>query len=269
MKARMHKLISELARLYLADGQQDTDGQPVTPEVLARQVSGGQAVTANLVSETGQVRALVLEFGGKGGGDKHWSDLCAIANALQHELDLPAPAVSISGRTSFYLWLSLETPVPQAQAQQFLQLLRTVFLPVSTDILSAAPADFLESVELPPCLQPSGKWAAFIHPGMGASFADEPGLDMPPPLQAQLGFVESLRSMTAAQFAKALAVLQQHAGVAPVAAAAPTAAPTPASAIIKAPPSNGGLLLQDATLEDIVQWLHARNIEPTFRHRLS
>lgn len=264
----MHKLISELARLYLADGQQDTDGQPVTPEVLARQVSGGQAMAANLVSETGQVRALVLEFGGKGGGDKHWSDLCAIANALQHELDLPAPAVSVSGRTSFYLWLSLETPVPQAQAQQFLQLLRTVFLPVSTDILSAAPADFLESVELPPCLQPSGKWAAFIHPGMGASFADEPGLDMPPPLQAQLGFVESLRSMTAAQFAKALAVLQQHAGVAPVAAAAPTAAPTAASAIIKAPPSNGGLLLQDATLEDIVQWLHARNIEPTFRHRL-
>ena len=43
----MHKLISELARLYLADGQQDTDGQPVTPEVLARQVSGGPAVTAS------------------------------------------------------------------------------------------------------------------------------------------------------------------------------------------------------------------------------
>ena len=259
----MHKLISELARLYLADGQQDTDGHPVTPEVLARQVSGGPAVTAQLVSETGQVRALVLEFGGKGGGDKHWSDLCAIANALQHELDLPAPAVSISGRTSFYLWLSLETPVPLAQARQFLQLLRTVFLPASTDILTAAPAAFLESVELPPCLQPSGKWAAFIHPGMGASFADEPGLDMPPPLPAQLGFLESLRSMTLAQFAKALAVLQQHAGVAPVAAPVVVTA-----AVAKAPPSSGSLLLQDATLEDIVQWLHARNIEPTFRHRL-
>ncbi|OBV37944.1 hypothetical protein [Janthinobacterium psychrotolerans] len=256
----MHKLISELARLYLADGQQDTDGQPITPEVLARQVAGGPAVTARLVDAAGRTRTLVLEFGGKGGGEKHWSDLCAIANALQHELDLPAPAVSISGRSSFYLWLSLETAVPLAQARQLLQLLRSVFLPASTDILSAAPAAFLESAQLPPCLQPSGKWAAFIHPGMGASFADEPGLDMPPPLHAQLGFVEGLRSMTAAQFARALAVLQQHAGVAPVAVAAP--------AIIKAPPSNGGLLLQDATLEDIVQWLHARNIEPTFRHRL-
>ena len=260
MEARMHKLISELARLYLADGQQDTDGQPVTPEVLARQVAGGPAVTAQLVDKAGRTRTLVLEFGGKGGGEKHWGELCAIANAVQHELDLPAPAVSISGRTSFYLWLSLETPVPQAQARQFLQLLRTVFLPASSDILAAAPAAFLESVELPPCLQPSGTWAAFIHPGMGASFADEPGLDMPPPLHAQLGFVEGLRSMTAAQFAQALAVLQQHAGVAPAAATA---------SVGKAPlPSSAGLLLQDATLEDIVQWLHARNIEPTFRHRL-
>ena len=259
----MHKLITELARLYLADGQQDSDGQAVTPEMLARQVAGGPAISARLVDNAGRTRTLVLEFGGKGGGEKHWSDLCAIANALQHELDLPAPAVSISGRSSFYLWLSLEAPVPLAQARQFLQLLRSVFLPASTDILSAAPAAFVESVELPPCLQPSGKWAAFIHPGMGASFVDEPGLDMPPPLHAQLGFVESLRSMTTAQFAKALAVLQQHAGVAPAAAAVATTVP-----VIKAPSSGGGLLLQDATLEDIVQWLHARNIEPTFRHRL-
>ena len=262
----MHKLISELARLYLADGQQDTDGQPLTPEVLARQVAGGPAVTAQLVDAAGQLRTLVLEFGGKGGGEKHWSELCTIANALQHELDLPAPAVSISGRSSFYLWLSVETPVPLAQASQFQQLLRQVFLPASTDILATAPAALPESVELPPCLQPSGKWAAFIHPGMGASFVDEPGLDMPPPLHAQLGFVESLRSMTAAQFARALAVLQQHAGVAPLAVAAAPVAAT--AAAVKAPLSGNGLLLQDATLEDIVQWLHARNIEPTFRHRL-
>ena len=29
-----------------------------------------------------------------------------------------------------------------------------------------------------------------------------------------------------------------------------------------------GLLLKDATLEDIIACLHARNIEPTFRHLL-
>ncbi|STQ92303.1 Uncharacterised protein [Janthinobacterium lividum] len=181
----MHKLISELTRLYLFEEQQqyiDAEGgaQPLTPAVLARHLSGEQTVAVQLVSGSGLTRALVLEFGGKGGGEAHWSALCTIANAVQHELDLPAPAVSISG-TAFQLWLSLATPVPVAQARQFVQLLRSTFLPASTDILATAPPADVEQAALPPCLQPSGKWAAFIHPSMGAAFVDEPGLDMPPP----------------------------------------------------------------------------------------
>ncbi|WP_219117632.1 hypothetical protein [Janthinobacterium sp. UMAB-56] len=267
----MHKLISELTRLYLLDEQQlylEAGGgaQPLTPAVLARHLSGEHTVPVQLLQDRGHgglTRALVLEFGGKGGGEAHWSALCAIANAVQHELDLPAPAVSISG-TAFQLWLSLATPVPAGQARQFVQLLRTTFLPASTDILAAAPPDYVEQVALPPCLQPSGKWAAFIHPSMGAAFVDEPGLDMPPPPAAQLGFLESLRSINPAQFAQALAKLQGHAGlVEPAPAPVPVAAPPVAS-----PATAPGLLLQDANLEDIVRWLHARNIEPTFRHRL-
>ena len=146
-----------------------------------------------------------------------------------------------------------------------MQLLRSTFLPASTDILAAALAADVEQVALPPSLQPSGKWAAFIHPSMGAAFVDEPGLDMPPPPAAQLGFLESLRSITPGQFAQALAKLQGHAGLADtVPAPAPVAAPLPAGKSVPQP----GLLLQDATLEDIVRWLHARDIEPTFRHRL-
>src|SRR5450830_1467558 len=262
----MHKLISELHRLYLFDEQRylaaDGSEQALTPAVLARHLSGEHTVAVKLVSDSGLVRALVMEFGGKGGGEAHWAALCTIANALQHELDLPAPAVSISG-TAFQLWLSLTTPVPLAQAQQFLQLLRSTFLPASTDILAAAPPDYVEQVALPPCLQPSGKWAAFIHPSMGAAFVDEPGLDMPPPPAAQLGFLESLLSINPAPFAQALAKLQGHAGLA-VAVPAPVVAALPVAASATAP----GLLLQDATLEDIVRWLHARNIEPTLRHRL-
>ena len=265
----MHKLISELTRLYLFEEQQhyvDAQGgaQPLMPAVLARHLSGERTVSVQLVSERGLARALVLEFGGKGGGEAHWSALCTIANALQHELDLPAPAVSISG-TAFQLWLSLATPVPAAQARQFAQLLRSTFLPASTDILAAAPPDYVEQAALPPCLQPSGKWAAFIHPSMGAAFVDEPGLDMPPPPAAQLGFLESLRSINPAQFAQALAKLQGHAGLLDaVPAPVPVAVALPAATSATAP----GLLLQDATLEDIVRWLHARHIEPTFRHRL-
>src|SRR5450830_708559 len=254
----MHTLISALTRLYLFEEQQqyvDAQGgaQPLMPAVLARHLSGEQTVAVRLVSESGLTRALVLEFGGKGGGEAHWSALCTIANAVQHELDLPAPAVSISG-TAFQLWLSLATPVPVAQARQFVQLLRSTFLPASTDILAAAPPDYVEQVALPPCLQPSGKWAAFV---------DEPGLDMPPPPAAQLGFLESLLSINPAPFAQALAKLQGHAGLA-VAVPAPVVAALPVAASATAP----GLLLQDATLEDIVRWLHARNIEPTLRHRL-
>jgi len=274
----MHKLISELTRLYLFEEQQhylDADGgaQALTPAVLARHLSGEQTVAVELVQDRGHgglTRALVLEFGGKGGGEAHWSALCTIANAVQHELDLPAPAVSISG-TAFQLWLSLATPVPVAQARQFVQLLRATFLPASTDILAVAPPGDVEQVALPPCLQPSGKWAAFIHPSMGAAFVDEPGLDMPPPPAAQLGFLESLRSINPAQFAQALAKLQRHAGLLDVVSTSvPVPVPAPVAAALPAPMpvTQSGLLLQDATLEDIVRWLHARNIEPTFRHRL-
>ena len=271
----MHKLISELTRLYLFEEQQhyvDAQGgaQPLMPAVLARHLSGEQTVAVQLVSEGGLTRALVLEFGGKGGGEAHWSALCTIANAVQHELDLPAPAVSISG-TAFQLWLSLATPVPAAQARQFVQLLRATFLPASTDILAVAPPAYVEQVALPPCLQPSGKWAAFIHPSMGAAFVDEPGLDMPPPPAAQLGFLESLRSINPAQFAQALAKLQRHAGLLDVVSTSvPVPVPAPVAAALPAPMpvTQPGLLLQDATLEDIVRWLHARHIEPTFRHRL-
>ena len=270
----MHKLISELTRLYLFEEQQqyvDGDGgaQALTPAVLARHLAGEQTVAVQLVTGSGLARALVLEFGGKGGGEAHWSALCTIANAVQHELDLPAPAVSISG-TAFQLWLSLATPVPAAQARQFVQLLRATFLPPSADILAVAPPAYVEQAALPPCLQPSGKWAAFIHPSMGAAFVDEPGLDMSPPPAAQLGFLESLRSINPAQFAQALAKLQGHAGLAEAAPEPISAAPVAVPALLPAPASSAapGLLLQDATLEDIVRWLHARNIEPTFRHRL-
>jgi len=241
--SRMHTLISELQRLYLREGQEPG------PAAL------------RLVGDDGQLRTLVLAFGGKGGGAQHWSELVTLANALQQELDLPAPAVSVSGGDTFHLWLSLATPVPLAQAQAFVALLRRVFLPDSGRVLASAPPADLVDLPLPPHLHASGNWSAFIHPGMGAAFVDEPGLDMAPPAAGQLALLENVRSITAAQFAQALAKLQQHVGevAAPAIPASPALAP-------ETPPS--GLLLQDATLEDIVRWLHARNIEPTFRHGL-
>ncbi|SFF86727.1 hypothetical protein SAMN05518865_105253 [Duganella sp. CF458] len=207
----MQKLNAELSRLYLAPPA----GGTRRISLAFRKLAGD--------GETG-----------------HWERLCSVANALQAELGLPAPAVSISGAGAFGLWLSLEKPVTAEQAQEFAKL-------VCPDAETAAAA-------LPPFLdQASGKWAAFIHPGMGASFAGDEGLDMQPPEAGQLALLEGLECIGPAQFAQALDQLRQSAGAAPQVAA--TARATAAE----------GLLLNDATLEDIVNFLHSKNIEPTFR----
>jgi hypothetical protein len=200
---------------------------------------------------------MVIPFNKTSEGDEaqHWTRLCAVANALQAQLGLPAPAVSISGANGYGLWLSLETPVAAAQAQEFLGLLRQAYFP-DVDL---RPDSVSAPIELPPCLnQGTGKWAAFIHPGMGASFAEESGLDMAPPLAGQVAFLEGLQSISEAQFLRALEVLRQSGVAAPEASA-----PAPGRLA-----GMDGLLLKDATLEDIVRFLHAKNIEPTFRHLL-
>lgn len=241
----MQKLISELTRLYVPGG-------PAASPLLAQRLLGQKTAAIDLCADDGRTRALLIPFPklAEDGEAQHWSRLCEVANALQSRLGLPAPAVSISGADGYGLWLSLEVPVPVAQAQQFLELLQQAYCPevyLSPDA-ARAPA------ELPPCLhQGSGKWAAFIHPGMGASFADESGLDMAPPFGGQAAFLEGLQCISEAQFQHALAKLRLSDGAATVTGGTQVA---------------DGLLLKDATLEDIVRHLHAKNIEPTFRHRI-
>jgi hypothetical protein len=276
----MEKLIAELTRLYLAP-------ETVTREVLAAHIAGKTTLAIKLTTADGLIRALAIPFRKVfGDGESgHWDRLCVVANALQAELGLPAPAVSIDGASAYRLWLSLETPVPAGEAQDFLELLRQSYFPQTEVAPDAATAP----VYLPPCLNPrSGKWAAFIHPGMGASFAEESGLEMAPPLAGQVGFLESLDSIDEMQFREALRKLEQRRAPAPAPAQAPAPAEpessaaadalaaephnppapprqarTPAKASSAAPAD--GLLLKDATLEDIVRHLQERNIEPTFR----
>lgn len=222
----MEKLIAELKRLYLAQGA------PVTTPL-------------SLTSADGRTRALVIAFDKQAGTDEaqHWSSLCLVANAMQTQLDLPAPAVSISGSHGYRLWLSFQAATPVALVAQFLALLRAAYFSELADQGDAA-------VAFPPLRNPAtGLWSAFINPGLGASFADESGLEMAPPIAGQLVLLAGLSSISEAQLAHAMSVLGH------VAASAPAAA------------NNAqGLLLKDATLEDIVKHLHSLKIEPTFRH---
>lgn len=254
----MQKLIAELMRLYLP-------ADALAPDALALHVAGQQNVPVSLTGADGLTRALMIPFRKQPGasGEAHWTRLCEVANVLQQDLGLPAPAVSISGGDAYYLWLSLATPVPAERAQAFLERLRDAHFPE----VELAPDAVVAPVALPPCLHPrTRKWAAFIHPGMGASFADEPGLEVAPPLAGQAAFLEGLDSIDAARFEHAWRVLDV---APPVAASAPApafaSAPAAAQGAQEAP---SGLLLKDATLEDIVRHLHALHIEPTFRHLL-
>ncbi|WP_426211553.1 hypothetical protein [Massilia sp. TWP1-3-3] len=232
----MLKLRAQLRRLYLLEGSLPAD----------------QAAGPVLLTHDGHTRAIVIDFDKlPGEDDAHWRLLCLVANGLQGELDLPAPAVSISGEHGFRLWLSLAAPIPLGVARQFVTLLREKYfpdLPVPPDAIS-------RPVALPPCLhQGSGRWAAFINPGLGASFADEAGLEMAPPLAGQTALLEHLACISEPQFMHAMALLQPARGAPP----AQTRAATP-----------HGLLLKDATLEEIVNHLHAMQIEPTFRHLIA
>lgn len=243
----MQKLTSELQRLYLFGGQ----------------ACDAQAPSIALVNADGMVRTLVIDFR-KTADEQHWVRLCDVANALQTELGLPAPAVSVSGGECYRLWLSLAQPVAAAQASRFLALLHKAYFEDEQIDLGRS------AVELPPCLnKATGLWAAFINPGMGGALAEDLGLEMPPNDNAQAAFLERLNSISAEEYAQALATLQRNHDDAAAAVAAVAAAPattTTSAARHAATPAD--LLLKDATLEDIVSHLHAMGIEPTFRHVL-
>ncbi|MBC7502816.1 MAG: hypothetical protein H7315_20310, partial [Herminiimonas sp.] len=194
----MQKLISELNRLYLlrdqmvydqgSDGTRSLARETLSPTVFAQHLRGDKTLALDLVDDAGLTRVIVIAFDGvaDGNGARYWSTLCAVANALQEKLALPAPAVSISGATSYRLWLSVASPIPAAQVRRFVELVHKSYFPreensdlrLPDDAGLSANVDH-EITELPPCLhRATGKWAAFIHPGMGGAFSDEPGLEM-------------------------------------------------------------------------------------------
>lgn len=238
----MDKLISELRRLFLLNA----DNHQRLQHHLR-----GEATFAFDLAQDGMTRVIVIDFH-KASGEQHWLRLCEVANALQSDLDLPAPAVSVSGGESYRLWLSLASPIPTERARQFLALLHKAYFEDEAIDLGRTV------VELPPCLHvATGLWASFINPGMGGALAEDLGLEMPPNELSQAAFLEKLHCISDEAFAHAMDTLQRrHTAV----KAAP--APTPSAATPQ------GLLLKDATLEDIVKHLHGLGIEPTFRHVL-
>lgn len=201
----MNKLIAELQRLFFLPGQQCA-GASLTP-------AGGQIpVALDLVNDAGMARVMVIDFCRAA----DWPKVAGLFLALQTDLDLPAPAVSVSGSQGFSLWLSLVEPAPVAQLKDFLQALRVRYLAeIPLDKLNLLPVtdaathDSAVFVRLPPCVDPiNGMWSAFIDPAHGANFTDEPWLEMAPPMDKQAARLAEVESIKTGAFVNALSIMR-------------------------------------------------------------
>lgn len=234
----MEKLIHELQRLYFLPGQQlhldapEAQGNLTTPQLLAKSLGGEVAPVLDLLSAAGMVRTLAIGFA----RSVEWARVASLYAAVQTDLTLPAPALSIAARGGYQLWFSLAEAMPLAQAHAFLDGLRLRYLAdlpaaqlsVHPAPHAAAEASLLDLV--PASHAASGRWSAFIDPSLGSMFADEAGLEMAPSLDGQADILAKVGSIKADDFLRALDSL--GAGPAPgsQAAAAETRAGNAASA---------------------------------------
>jgi len=208
----MNKLIHELQRLYFLDGSASTDRAAaglLTPELIAQCLDGEGIAGLELVSADGLIRAMVVGF--EKASD--WEQVAKLYQGIQEDLELPAPAISVSGHTGYQLWLSLAACVSVVDARLFLDALRLKYLAdLSLASLQLIPDADRSVVNLVPAFhQATGKWSAFIDPSMGAMFIEESGLDMAPNMDRQADMLSRLKSIKAGDFARALSILQSEA----------------------------------------------------------
>lgn len=201
----MNTLATELRRLY-----------------LPRPAAGSAAPPDGLLGADGTVRALVMELR----RPSEWEVLARVWQGVQAELELPAPAIAVSGDDAMQLWFALAEPVAAAQGHAFLEGLRRRFLPdVDARRLRLLPTPALEHAALVPAEQAgSGNWSAFVAPDLAPVFGDTPWLDIPPNEEGQASLLRGVAVVKPAAFD---AALQQLGTVAP--AAAPAPAPQPAA----------------------------------------
>lgn len=215
----MKEMITALQRLYFLPAQQWLSQVPgaddqsayataglLTPAIMSTGLEGNQTIALDLVDADGMTRAMIVNF-------ERASDWNLAANlylAVQNDLDLPAPAVSVSGNKGFGLWFSLSESVPAAEAHAFLEALRLKYLPdLPAESLALCPDSGMRSVvNLVPSLHmPTGKWSAYIDPSLGSMFMDEPWLEIAPNLDKQADILTNLESARPEDFQKARSAL--------------------------------------------------------------
>jgi hypothetical protein len=142
----------------------------------------------------------------------NWEVLSGLWRGVQTDLDLPAPAIAVSGIDGLQLWFSLAEPIPVAQAHAFLERLRSRFLPdIEPGRLRLMPAPDASALRqelharLVPALQEqNGNWSAFVATDLAPVFSDTPWLDIPPNEEGQAALLRGLEVMKQTAFEAAL-----------------------------------------------------------------
>lgn len=192
----MDRLIAELQRLYFPKDQ-------LASKAVAQTLAGGEPVALDPVGPDGRTRVMVLGFGRAA----DWAAAVDLFRVVQEELELPAPAISVSGQNGYEVWFSLAEAVPAEDARRFLEAIRLRYLSeLPASRLQQRPGD--GPVDLVPALhRASGKWSAFIDPSMGSMFADEPGLEMAPSLDRQADLLSGFENIKAVDFKRVMGLL--------------------------------------------------------------
>lgn len=182
----MNTLHAEFRRLYLTD-----DSNSPNP-------SGEQP---SLTDPAGRVRALVLELA----RPADWNELSTVWQGVQADLQLPAPAVAVSGVDGYQLWFSLAQSVSVAQALAFLESLRLRYLSaLAPERIGLMPSTTRHARVVPAQQSDTGRWSAFVSPDLAAIFSDAPWLDVCPSPEAQANVLSRLVSIAPAAFQAAL-----------------------------------------------------------------
>ena len=183
----MTRLQSELQRLYLL------------PDAGLPDPAGGLQ-DPRLISAAGEVRALVMALA----RPADWDTLGPVWRGVQQDLQLPAPAIAVSGSDALQLWFSLQQPVSTARAAAFLAQLQARYLPgvapARVQLLPSADAPARHAALVPAAQPGTENWSAFIAPDLAPVFADTPWLDIPPGVEGQADLLARLESIKPAAF---------------------------------------------------------------------
>lgn len=212
----MGRLHTELSRLYLSPL---VEGQDTVAD-------------ARLLDAHGLTRALVLGLA----RPADWDAVSRVWQGVQADLELPAPAIAVCGADGYQLWFSLAQAVTVAQAQDFLERLRSRYLgTIAPRRITLSPRPTGHTRPVPALQADTGQWSAFVSSDLAAVFADDPSLDLPPGEDNQADLLSRLKSIQPAELEAALERLQPEEALPP--ASAPSA---PAS---HAPQDPTGFLL--------------------------